>query len=194
EGPYHLCGFSSAGVVIYEMAQQLRAQRERVGVLIMVDTFEPSHHRLRSNIRLLENIWRQKNMRELQERLYHFVLHRMRLGSLRKLHKPGESHRWALWSYVPKPYPGPVVLIATEDSVRQTNDTSLGWSGLARGGLCTDVLPGSHGFLVKEPYVERLAERVQHYLGGDIATPSAHTTPASSSLRDSGDSVHFLTR
>lgn len=41
EGPYMLGGFSFGGVVVFEMAQQLAAQGERVEPLILIDTFCP---------------------------------------------------------------------------------------------------------------------------------------------------------
>ena len=40
-GPYYLCGFSSAGVVVFEMARQLQAQGESVALLVLIDSFCP---------------------------------------------------------------------------------------------------------------------------------------------------------
>jgi len=42
-GPYNFCGSSGGGVVVYEMAQQLRAQGEEVGLLAFVDTYGPGY-------------------------------------------------------------------------------------------------------------------------------------------------------
>ncbi|RKZ86643.1 MAG: hypothetical protein DRR19_14710, partial [Candidatus Parabeggiatoa sp. nov. 1] len=42
QGPYCLGGYSSGGVVAFEMAQQLKRQGEPISHLIMFDTFPPT--------------------------------------------------------------------------------------------------------------------------------------------------------
>jgi acyl carrier protein len=42
-GPYHLAGWSQAGLIAYEMAQQLRARGEEVGLLVLFDTNNPTY-------------------------------------------------------------------------------------------------------------------------------------------------------
>jgi thioesterase domain-containing protein len=41
EGPYHLAGYSVGGVTAFEIAMQIRAQGERVGVLAIIDGDAP---------------------------------------------------------------------------------------------------------------------------------------------------------
>jgi len=43
-GPYQLCGLSFGGLVAFEMAAQLRAAGEQVGVLALFDTGNPAHY------------------------------------------------------------------------------------------------------------------------------------------------------
>ncbi|MCA9916753.1 MAG: SDR family NAD(P)-dependent oxidoreductase [Anaerolineales bacterium] len=50
QGPYLLGGFSMGGEVAYEMAQQLHAQGQKVGLLALLDTYNPEHSRRRKNI------------------------------------------------------------------------------------------------------------------------------------------------
>jgi amino acid adenylation domain-containing protein len=38
EGPYHLCGWSSGGVIAYEVAQQLKRRGDEVATLVLIDT------------------------------------------------------------------------------------------------------------------------------------------------------------
>jgi thioesterase domain-containing protein len=45
EGPYYLGGSSFGGLVAFEIAQQLRAQGQSVGLLALFDTFVPGHPR-----------------------------------------------------------------------------------------------------------------------------------------------------
>jgi amino acid adenylation domain-containing protein len=41
EGPYYVAGFSFGGLVVYEMAQQLRKQGETIGLLALIDPTTP---------------------------------------------------------------------------------------------------------------------------------------------------------
>jgi thioesterase domain-containing protein/acyl carrier protein len=41
-GPYHLLGYSAGGLIAFEMAQQLRAMGEEVGLLALLDTSLPN--------------------------------------------------------------------------------------------------------------------------------------------------------
>jgi thioesterase domain-containing protein len=41
QGPYLLGGYSGGGIVAFEMAQQLTAAKEKVGMLVFLDTFSP---------------------------------------------------------------------------------------------------------------------------------------------------------
>ncbi|MBI9044345.1 MAG: non-ribosomal peptide synthetase [Anaerolineaceae bacterium] len=46
EGPYHLGGESGGGLIVYEMAQQLLADGEKVPVLILFDSYGPGQKRI----------------------------------------------------------------------------------------------------------------------------------------------------
>jgi thioesterase domain-containing protein len=46
QGPYYLGGTSMGGLVAYEMAQQLLAMGQTVGVMALFDTFAPGHYRM----------------------------------------------------------------------------------------------------------------------------------------------------
>jgi amino acid adenylation domain-containing protein len=73
KGPYLLGGLSFGGVLAYEMAQQLRAQGEKVGLLVLFDTYGPDYPKI-SLLRLA----RDKAKRETQ-RIYKNVGKLMRL-------------------------------------------------------------------------------------------------------------------
>jgi amino acid adenylation domain-containing protein len=49
EGPYYLAGSSSGGLIAFEMAQQLYAQGQKVGLVALFDTYAPGFHRLSFN-------------------------------------------------------------------------------------------------------------------------------------------------
>ncbi|MBK6426196.1 MAG: amino acid adenylation domain-containing protein [Blastocatellia bacterium] len=41
QGPYHLCGYSAGGLIAFEIARQLAAEREEVAFLGLIDTYAP---------------------------------------------------------------------------------------------------------------------------------------------------------
>jgi len=73
----------------------------------------------------------------------------------------------AALSYRPQPYPNSMALFRTCDPSRKTTDSTLGWSELATGGVDVNQVPGNHLTMLREPSVQVLAERLQHYLARD---------------------------
>jgi amino acid adenylation domain-containing protein len=50
-------------------------------------------------------------------------------------------HARAEWAYEPRPYPGELLIFSGEDMY---DDVTLGWDGLAKGGIRTYIVPGEH--------------------------------------------------
>ncbi|MCB1906877.1 MAG: amino acid adenylation domain-containing protein, partial [Rhodocyclaceae bacterium] len=162
EGPYRIAGFSSGGVVAYEIAQQLHAAGQRVALLALIDTYAPRPmgvERWRAELAALRRS--KSSLRRLQELVYFAVLHRLKLGRWRRLRSVGEAHRWAHWSYRPKPYPDPVDFFFAEASAAKARADRLGWSRWIEGPTRMHMLPGDHGNLVKPPVVAELARHMQ---------------------------------
>ncbi|MCB1906474.1 MAG: amino acid adenylation domain-containing protein [Rhodocyclaceae bacterium] len=162
EGPYRIAGFSSGGVVAYEIAQQLREQGRHVALLALLDTYSPqpadARLRIANAAALLRGRW---SLRFLQERVYFKLLHGLKLDRWRRLRDVGEAHRWAHWSYRPKPYPDPVEFFVAESSAPAAQRNCLGWSRWMSGTTRMNYLPGRHGDMVKPPVVQELAARLQ---------------------------------
>jgi len=156
-GPYRIAGYSSAGIVAYEMARQLCAAGEEVGLLALLDSFSPLAARRRSPLQSLQRL----SLRKLQERIYHAVLSPLGLSRLRSLHNIGEAQRWAYWSYRPKRHTGGASLFLARDSLELVTEPTLGWARLVRGPLRTHHLPGGHSSLMKPPRVTALAAMLQ---------------------------------
>jgi thioesterase domain-containing protein len=156
-GPYRIAGYSSAGIVAYEMARQLCAAGEEVGLLALLDSFSPLAARRRSPLQSLQRL----SLRKLQERIYHAVLSPLGLSRLRSLHNIGEAQRWAYWSYRPKRHTGGASLFLARDSLGLVTEPTLGWARLVRGPLRTHHLPGGHSSLMKPPRVTALAAMLQ---------------------------------
>ena len=63
QGPYYLGGSSFGGLVAYEIAQQLLAQGEQIGILIMFDTFAPGYPKWLPGMTVLRkrlNYWHER--------------------------------------------------------------------------------------------------------------------------------------
>jgi thioesterase domain-containing protein len=162
EGPYLVTGFSSGGVVAFEVAQQLAAAGQRVALLALLDTYAPRARSLKSWITELAAIRHRKlNLRHLQELAYFSVLHTLNLDRLRRLRTVGEAHRWAHWSYRPRPYLHPIEFFIVKDSADRAGTENLGWVRWTNDSVRIHRLPGSHGDLVKPPVVAELAARLQ---------------------------------
>ena len=162
DAPYLVAGFSSGGVVAFEMAQQLAAAGQRVALLALLDTYAPKIRTVRSLIDELAAIGRRKlNLRQLQELAYFSILHPLHLDRLRQFRTVGEAHRWAHWSYRPQSYAHPIEFFIVKESADRAGGENLGWVRWTNDSVRIHRLPGSHGHLVKPPVVEQLAALLQ---------------------------------
>ncbi len=162
DGPYLIAGFSSGGVVAYEIAQQLARAGEHVAMLALLDSYAPRRATMaRWLAELTRAIRRRSTLRQLQEYTYFALLQATGLGRLRTLHSIGEAHRWAHWGYRPRPSPHPVELFIAEASAARAALDRLGWAQVMNGATRIHRLPGNHGDIVKPPVVADLAARLQ---------------------------------
>ncbi|MGD2071447.1 MAG: amino acid adenylation domain-containing protein, partial [Gemmatimonadota bacterium] len=192
-GPYALLGTCMGAVVVFEMAQQLRAAGEEVELLVLLEPrprnetvgreFRPP--RVRAALELLGGRLRLY-LQELarlrgRERIRHLGKRLRLLG--RAIVRPGmsglngsefraevvrQSNLAAVHRYQPRVYPGRVVLLLAEGrSLDSGEDPRLTWAAVAGGGLETHGVPGDDsGLTLMKPNVEALAERLRSYLDG----------------------------
>ncbi|MGB3510291.1 MAG: amino acid adenylation domain-containing protein [Microcoleaceae cyanobacterium] len=184
-GPYFLLGESFGGLVVFEMAQQLQEQGEKVELLALLDTLAPKKSRklpLYKRIPLhLSNFVNDptylfEKVREKVEsakdklvpivrRIYpQFASDRQQLAQkdLR-----GDVRSEAMKNYVPRSYSGKMVLFRAMDKDEfkfHQIDPLHGWGEVATGGLEIIDVPGDHIGILKEPNVRVLAEKLQTYL------------------------------
>jgi len=74
----------------------------------------------------------------------------------------------AVLNYVPRPYPRPVTLFTTAETVARTGDPRLGWQRLARD-INLHPVPGNHLTLLRQPHVQTLAEQLRSCLGRPLS-------------------------
>ncbi|HZN20448.1 MAG TPA: amino acid adenylation domain-containing protein [Micromonosporaceae bacterium] len=173
-GPYQLGGWSMGGLVAYEMAQQLHAAGEQVGLLVLVETPTPDlvkdlPDEAAALARLLDGLVPidLDQLRQLPsaQRLRH-VLAEAELaqvvppgldpGRAQQLFDVYATHVEAVRRYQPRPYAGRTCLLRAA----QTGVTAAdyGWGRLLTGEWEVIEVPGDHETVVWPPNVHKLAE------------------------------------
>lgn len=183
-GPYYLCGYSFGGVIAFEMAQQLAAVGEELGIVGLIDT--PEWHytqRVMSSFNLLMRLrvlhggavkrvlFGPDRKAALRKRL-NAVSTRCRVAydHLRGRHLEAaiasaeQRNLRALTQYEPQYYSGEIHFFHCSDpALDRGADPLLGWGNLARHIIVSEI-PGEHGSLTVEPYVGFLATALHQSL------------------------------
>jgi amino acid adenylation domain-containing protein len=193
QGPYHLGGWSLGGVVALEMAQQLMADGEDIGLLAFLDTtipFGPANRRYTEGLdesgreyglemtldelgdfdadAQLPYLWQHVQKLGLIEAEIPLPLVQKLLEDLKRLF---HAHVRLASEYAVRPYPGRITLFRPTDSpVEVPTPEDRGW-----GRLAADVeirhVPGQHHTMIKEPYVQTLAQHLRRCLRPRAAGP-----------------------
>jgi len=198
QGPYLLGGYCLGGTIALEMARQLRAAGEAVGLVALMEDFNiqstrwplPWYLRLVNrglnvyyhwqNLRAAEgrskwDFFREKARVELRRVLLAGRLALARTGRLFGL--PSTYHHFqvaeafdrAQERYEIKPYPGELTVFVAQRHLAGMADPQDGWGGVAQGGLRVFTLPISPRGSLLEPFVQDLAARLHECLE-DVAT------------------------
>jgi amino acid adenylation domain-containing protein len=188
EGPYFIGGHCLGGLIAFEMAQQLYAERERVALLALFDCYAPrrkgSARRSRSyryRYQAIRFFQRTVGLHvgnllilEPQERLsyvkgkFNKALYKLYMGlgsawipAARARQNILKAGTQAARNYRPKMYPGKITLFrSTKLGGGISHDPQMGWGRLAGGGLETHLIPAYFAHMVYEPRVRVLAEEL----------------------------------
>jgi thioesterase domain-containing protein len=176
EGPYYFFGHSLGGIVVYEMARQIRADGGSVGVVVLADAAYPRGLRLfadriRPRLRILfsRGGWAavRRRLRRVTTRRRSRRESPRAAGDARRIepeYVPGSAepldeaeairreHRWAR---DPRPAGGPVVVLRTQ--TRSRRGPYLGWDQYVSDDWEAHDVPGSHRTMLGEPHVHELA-------------------------------------
>jgi aspartate racemase len=193
-GPYCLAGWSTAGVIAYEMAQQLKARGKEVLLVVLFDTNNPAYTRTFKGLSKLplrmffffeKLFYHRRKLRHLsllsvwrhfRERNRKFDLQAPEQPKVDE-HRPEEEvsdelfrYSWqvqylAAIDYSPVPCEQPVVLFRSEAfQSGWFRDPQLGWGKVTEGGLHMFEMPGEHDHMFLEPDVQRLADSLRKCL------------------------------
>jgi amino acid adenylation domain-containing protein len=180
KGPYMLGGDCVGGIVAVAIAEELLRLGEEVRLLVLLDTHRPNSslsigfelvcrwQRVKRVAGILGQLI-SKHGRERVE-LFRDLVRRKLGGDQAKTQKERASLRFShtrtdyartMYRYRPKKYPGRITLIVNEQQYK--SNKSMGWSGVASGGLEVYSTPGEHGtrYLHDREFAERIAECIQ---------------------------------
>jgi len=163
-GPYHLIGFSLGGLVALEMAQQLTAAGETIGLLAMLDSYPHVSHLSQAQ---RARLWSRQTWRRIARRLqwlgfsppYQTTLDVTPAPSLQRFR---DSSYVALERYRPRFYPGKINFARAAIPTDFPADPAAAWSGLARE-FKVETVPGDH-LGIMTAHFESLASVISGYL------------------------------
>lgn len=174
EGPYRLAGYSSGGIVAFEMAQQLHTQGQKVSLLVLLDAFSPQYYQRTGSERLVHFLrlgLKDKMMYLLEKAGVKKMLQRInpklaqgngRLSpqAPKQMTPLASIYIKAVSKYVPQVYPNKAIYFrATNDPTHFFNGR-LGWDELFAGGLEIHDVPGSHLSMLGQLHVQDLAAKL----------------------------------
>ena len=185
QGPYFLGGFSGGGITAYEMAQQLVAQGEQIGILVMLDSIpaqtpQPNwsdrlymqwHHMRHEGWHYLAN-WARRR-REWKQRQLSAAPRELTPAEFRS-DQIEAAFRRSCAKYVTRPYAGKLHLFRPPFDAyyqlpnqrvinrdRGIMDHQNHWAPYIQGGIDVHLVTGDHDSMVLEPHVRVLAEKLR---------------------------------
>jgi len=167
-GPYFLGGWCNMGILTYEVAAQLVASGQQVGLVILLDAINPvSLRRISRGAFLLSRVryhWLRLLRASASEKGRHLTAGFTRLCGIFHRFRPDADDRAAelrarlarsVGEYEPPVYAGDVALFQPTLQ-RETLDFRPGWAERVDGELHACDVPGTHATMFEEPHVRTL--------------------------------------
>lgn len=203
-GPYFVGGYCLGGPVAYELARQLEAQGERVGLIVLFDGFRPGYPRLLPLVPrpLYDAVHRLRIIAfHLRTSLrlgvsggVDYLVGGARRGLAETFANPRRPNPLrvtqaalmdAYNTYDPLPYPGNVVLFRAGSLPWGIHDSpEMGWSGLAQGGVEVEEMPLYYTTECSGPNARLLAEKLETRIAGRLEVLQSTGSPLPPSSRD----------
>ncbi|MHC5719143.1 MAG: thioesterase domain-containing protein, partial [Nostoc sp.] len=178
--PYLIGGYSSGGIIAYEMARQLVMQGKKVALLVLFDTYGSIKTESLPLQKLTSRHWKsllaiasnyvieqvKRNIKRLKcqiKEIVCLILGRPLPYSNRKF-MVEEATRLALRKYVLQVYSGRATVFRAEDDFvvgQREADPKMGWGELALGGVDIYDISGTHNCIFDEPHVRSMSEKMK---------------------------------
>jgi amino acid adenylation domain-containing protein len=181
-GPYFLVGYSFGGLVALEIASQLKSQGYQIGLLAFIDNQSPKLSGTRPSLLatvgihlynlqqlgvadgikyITDRIQRRTVYRNIENLEKQFLLDQWSESLPPEYLQVLEANFQAGQNYESEFYPGKVTLFRSSiQPINQALYPDLGWGELAEDVEVYD-LPGHHGNLLKEPYIQVLGQKLK---------------------------------
>jgi thioesterase domain-containing protein len=156
QGPYCLSGYSAGAVLALEMAIQLRAKGEIVGLVALLDPLFIRYTRFEH----LSYIGLQRAC-AVVEKILPSKPRIMQVLSAMFHDKGLDRHLEALVGYTPGRYPGDIVFYQARWSLCRSPLLVRQWRWFTRARLQLETVPGDHHTFLRPPNVVGLAERLR---------------------------------
>ncbi|WP_405410867.1 non-ribosomal peptide synthetase [Maribacter sp. Asnod1-A12] len=197
KGPYMLAGYSSGGIIAYEMARQLMDKGEEVSTLALLDTYAYAHYGKSTSLGkklAYGNYIANKTLHVLKQLLLSREGFNYRVGvtkaNLKKFYLRLKKDKNTLskmdydWEYEQriiehnkvvdryhlKPLPIKADLFRIQDVIDYTHDSvHLGWKSFAEKGIDLHYVPGEHLTMFAPPNDIVMAKTLQSVLDNNTA-------------------------
>ncbi len=206
-GPYVIGGYCAGGVLAFEVASQLMAAGRAVGLLCLIDAQNPTHFKRVGNLAVefaklrhhLAGVWQAggTGRRAYMARHLKSACRRLLFRSTwRPVMKSepftlGEIMQPAVLGYRPGRYPGRVALFQARRP--KALDLRPGWAATITGELLAYEFAGTHGTMLQQPQVQRLARLMNGCLDA-VGNPSGSTRPQSSRCNNQASKRRRISR
>jgi thioesterase domain-containing protein/acyl carrier protein len=182
-GPYFLAGYCLGAFVVFEIACQLELQGEKIGLLALLDYEAPNLVTVRpplfqsigihlNNLHQLSTIER---VEYIKDRIIFRLIYQHQENNRKKILfdawekklptdylKVLDANYHAGEDYIAKSYRGEVTLFRSDvQSLDLALIQDLGWGELVDGGVKIYNIKGQHRYLLKEPCIKHLAEKLK---------------------------------
>lgn len=181
--PLFLAGFSSSGIVAFEVARQLRAAGKHVGAVFLFDADMKAPPWADLRVRAKRHLRKamSQGLPYVYEKIFDasakLKMPQRRETNLAEVPIPTEDESWRviqrIWDhaqgdYSPQSLDVAGVLFRAQTCVYtdiQDHDSCLGWRGFFSKGLSVVEIPGDHVTMWKEPNVRALSQAWEDSLG-----------------------------
>lgn len=185
EGPYHVCGWSTGGVVAFELARQLRAAGEEVALLALFDAAIPRTGETFGAddlLPMLELLFPTDDRQELERlrelpasaQLEHFreraemaqlLVAGAGAGQAQRIYEVFQANMRAVVDYRPQPYDRLITVFRAADHATPMHaDHGLGWEPWTSQGVEIHEIAAEHLTMLQEPAVDALARHLNQIL------------------------------
>ena len=181
-GPYYLAGWCVSGMLAYEVAAQLLAAGERVGLVAMLDTVNPEHYCAIPKYRLLaskaayhlQRLGKQLLRTEIGDffsyfkKSWHGFVPQLFNRELEDKNPFAVAMYLAAVAYKPKPI-GARVLALQPAERPEVRDLSVSWAPhIELGSFEVRDVPGDHFTMFEEPNVGAIAKCIKANLRDNV--------------------------